>query len=620
NDKDLVRDDAWRYRDYVIRAFNDDKPWDRFIVEQLAGDELAGATHANAQGLANAKADACELLTATGFLRLAPDGSGSSPDDPIHARNAVITETIKIVSSSLLGLTTGCAECHDHRFDPIPQEDFYKMRAIFAPVFDTENWRMPNTRRAALLSADDQKKADEIEAKAREIDKQYIDEMMRVVGVIFERELEKIPADQRNFARETYNTPADKRTPEQKSFIEEKYPAINVQRGTLHLFLAKYDDGDALKKKYEELLAQTTEIRKGKPAPDYIRVATEDTKNVPKTQLFHRGDFTSPEGPALPPGEFEVLDAPDFAENDAQLPTTGRRLAYARYLTSGRHPLVARVLVNRFWMQHFGRGIVATPGEFGARGAAPSHPELLDWLASDFMEHGWSLKRLHREVLTSRTWKQSSARRPEGEAIDRDNTLLWRMPVRRLEAEIVRDAMLAVSGNLNDRLLGSPVPVAVNDGGLFAVGGGKISDGAPELRRSVYVQQRRTQPVAMLQAFDAPQMEPNCERRLSSTVATQALELMNGDFALAQAKDFAKRIKSACGSTSDPAALAMAAWETAFGSAPSPTDSAALVNYLNTQREALADSAKEAKIPADDLALASLCQVIFETNHFLYVD
>ncbi|MCB1236294.1 MAG: DUF1549 domain-containing protein, partial [Verrucomicrobiae bacterium] len=382
NDKDVERPDAWLYRDYVIRAFNDDKPWDRFIVEQLAGDELAGATHANAQGLANARPEARELLTATGFLRLAPDGSGSSPDDPVHARNAVITETVKIVSSSLLGLTTGCAECHDHRFDPIPQEDFYQLRAVFAPVYDTENWRMPNARRAALLSAEDQKKADEIEARAKIVDKQYLDEMMRIVGVIFERELEKIPAERRDFARETYDTPADKRTPEQKSFIEERYPAVNVQRGTLHLFLAKYEDGDDLKKGYEELLKQTQEIRKDKPLPDYIRVATEDTKNIPGTRVFRRGDFTAPVGDPVAPGEFDVLGTPDFPENDSALPTTGRRLAYAKYLTSGKHPLPARVLVNRFWMEHFGRGIVATPGDFGTRGAEPTHPELLDWLAA----------------------------------------------------------------------------------------------------------------------------------------------------------------------------------------------------------------------------------------------
>lgn len=338
------------------------------------------------------------------------------------------------------------------------------------------------------------------------------------------------------------------------------------------------------------------------------------------TKRFHRGDYTSPVGEPLTPGEFSVLNAPNFPEDNADLPTTGRRLAYANYLTSGKHPLVARVLVNRFWMLHFGSGIVATPGEFGARGAQPSHPELLDWLATDFMERGWSLKQFHRLVMTSRTWRQSSARRPEAEAVDQDNTLLWRMPVRRLEAETVRDAMLAVSGNLNRSLLGAPVPVAVNQGGLFAVGGGSVSEGATELRRSIYVQQRRTQPVAMLQAFDAPQMEPNCERRFSSTVAIQALELMNGDFALAQAGEFAKRVMRDCGEKADPARLAGRAWQLAFSAPLSPAETEELTRFLDRQREAFRASAHGNATAPEELALASLCQVFFETNRFLYVD
>ncbi|MCB1232410.1 MAG: PSD1 domain-containing protein [Verrucomicrobiae bacterium] len=623
NDKDTERPDAWRYRDYVIRAFDGDKPWDEFIVEQLAGDELVKATHANAQGLANADPDACDKLTATGFLRMAPDGSGSSPDDPQHARNATITETLKIVSSSLLGLTIGCAECHDHRFDPIPQEDFYRMRAIFAPVYDTENWRMPNTRRAALLSAEDQKKADELEAEAKRVGDEYLAEMMRVVGVIFERELLKIPEAEREFGRKAYETEEKDRTPEQVAFLTEKYPSLNVRRTVLHLFLAKYEDGDELKKKYEALNEQVQELRGKKPQPDYIRVATEDTKNVPATRLFHRGDFTSPEGDPLPPGGFEVLDAPNFAENDPGLPTTGRRLAYARYLTSGEHPLVARVLVNRFWMNHFGRGLVTTPGEFGARSAGPSHPELLDWLAADFMENGWSLKRFHRQILMSRTWRQASGRRAEAVAVDADNTFLWRMPVRRLEAETVRDAMLAVSGGLNGSLFGAPVPVSTDDGGLFAVGGGKVSDGAPELRRSVYVQHRRTQPVAMLQAFDVPQMEPNCERRVSSTVATQALELMNGEFSQARANEFAKRVRSDCGENASREELVRRAWTLAFGANPGNNEISELTGYLEKQESVLRpreEAAKKGEFKAADAALASLCQVLFETNRFLYVE
>lgn len=617
NDKDAIRPDAWRYRDYVIESLNEDKPWDQFIIEQLAGDELVKAVHANAQGLANKDPNALEKLTATGFLRLAPDGSGSSPDDLEHAKNAVITETIKIVSSSLLGITVGCAECHDHRFDPVPQEDFYRMRAVFAPVYDTEKWRMPNARRAALLSEADEKKKEELSAKVKEVGDEYIAEMMRVVGIIFERELEKIPEAEREFARTAYETPAKERTPEQVSFLTEKYPSVNVQRTVLHLFLEKYEDGKELKAKYEELNNQVVALRAKIPQPDYIRVATEDPSHVPETRVFHRGDFSSPEGDAIAPGGFSVINAPDLPENDSALPTSGRRLAYAKYLTSGNHPLVARVLVNRFWMHHFGRGLVENPGEFGMRSAGPTHPELLDWLAATFMEEGWSLKKLHRTILTSRAWRQSSQRTPEGEAIDAGNSLVWRMPVTRLEAETVRDAILSVSGQLNPTLFGAPIPVTEDEGGLFAVGGGKITEDKRELMRSIYVQQRRTAPVAMLQAFDAPQMEPNCEQRVSSTVAVQALELMNGDFALSESEAFAERVLKECGKDSSYRERAQHAWELAHGSAPVPDELDKLENFLALQQASFFVKDNES---ADKTALATLCQVLFKTNQFLYVD
>ncbi|MEX2580280.1 MAG: DUF1553 domain-containing protein [Verrucomicrobiales bacterium] len=623
NDKDTIRPDAWHYRDYVVRSLNEDKPWDRFLTEQLAGDELVGATHANAQGLANRDAEAREMLTATAFLRLAPDGTGSKPDDPEHAKNAVVTETVNIVSSSLFGLTVGCAECHDHRFDPIPQEDFYRMRAVFAPVYDTENWRAPNARRAALVSEEDKARADELEAEAKEATKQQIAEMERVVGIIFERELEKLPESERAFAREAYETPAGERTPEQAAFLKDEHPSVNVRRAFLHLFVNKYEDGDELKKKYEALAEKAKEIRSRKPEPDYIRVATEDTKHVPETRLFHRGDFLSPEGDPIQPAGLEVLGAPPIAADDPELPTTGRRLAYAKHLVSGEHPLVSRVLVNRFWMHHFGRGIVATPGEFGMRSTGPSHPELLDWLAADFAENGWSLKRFHRLVLTSRAWRQKSARRADGLAVDADNTLVWRMPVQRLEAETVRDAILSVSGRLKPTLYGAPVPVSENEGGLFSVGGGETSEDGQEFRRSLYVQQRRTAPVAMLQAFDAPQMEPNCERRVSSTVAVQALELMNGYFSLAESEAFAKRVLADCGEASEAGDRAARAWELAFGTKPDGRTLAELTDYLARQ-EAVLPPRKESKTQeaagSDTLALASLCQVFFKTNRFLYAD
>ena len=622
NDKDLERPDAWPYRDYVVNALNADKPWDEFIVEQLAGDELAKATHANAQGLANKSPDALEKLTATGFLRMGPDGSGSSPADPAVARNKVVTETVKIVCSSLLGVTIACAECHHHRFEPIPQKDFYQLRAIFEPVYDVSNWRMPNARRAAILSAEDQAKADELEKQAKVYDKKYYDEMMRIVGVVFERELEKIPEAERDFARKAYETDAKKRTPEQTALLTEKYPSLNVQRTTLHLFVEKYADAAELKQGYMDFQKEYQAIRAKKPQPMYVRVATEDTKAVPVTKVFHRGDHSSPEPDPVLPGELSVLagSCGDSAlpDNDPALPTTGRRLAYARHLTDGKHPLTARVLVNRFWMHHFGRGIVATPEDFGVAGDRPSHPELLDWLAAEFMDGGWRLKRLHKLMMTSRTYRQASARRQDAEQTDRDNVLLWRMPVRRLDAESVRDAILAVSGDLNDRLNGKPVPVAANAGGIVAVGGGKISPDRNELKRSLYIKVRRTEPVAMLQSFDAPQMEPNCARRVSSTVATQSLAMLNSEFIIAQSAAFADRVLTDADDGGNEALIARA-WKTAYSS-PISAEQASTLQAFFSEQEAHFKTTLKNDSAAKKKALATLCQVLLASNGFLYVD
>lgn len=616
NDSDLVRDGAWPYRDYVIRSFNADKPWDQFIVEQLAGDELVGATAANAEGLANGDPAALEALTATGFLRMAPDGSGSNPMDAMLARNQAVTETLKVVSSALLGTSVACAECHHHRFDPIPQEDFYRMRAIFAPVFDVANWRPPKARRAAILSAADRQRAAEIEAEAKKLDAEHTRLKQETLETVFERVLEEIPADRRDFAREAFATPQDKRTEEQRRFCDEEFPMLGLLHpGRLHLFLARFEDGEELMKGYEDVLAEAAKLRATKPIPDYIRVATEDTKSIPETKLFYRGDISSPEGDPLQPAGLTVLASFRGAEIPAKeesLPTTGRRLAYARYLTSGNHPLVARVLVNRFWQHHFGRGLVESTGDFGRQATEPSHPELLDWLASDFMSGGWQLKRLHRLIMTSRTYRQASQRRAEAEAIDSENRLLWRMPVQRLEAEAVRDAILAASGQLNRTPFGPPIEVAVNAGGIIEVAGGTELEDHRELKRSVYVQVRRTQPVAMLDAFDAPQMEPNCNRRVVSTVATQSLALLNSSFVLQQAEALAERIRKEADSD-----RVRRAWLLVYGREPAESERQSAEAFLQAQTQDL--KTRKIKEP-QRAALASLCQVLLGSNEFLYVD
>lgn len=616
DDADLVRPDAWSYRDYVVQSFNQDKPWDRFVTEQLAGDELARTTQARAQRRANADATARELVTATGFLRMAPDGTGSKPMDPALARNQVVTETINIVASSLLGLTVGCAECHHHRYDPIPQEDFYRLRAVFAPVYDVQNWRRPEQRRVAILSEEEGAKAAAIEAEAKKLDARHDEIKNEVLQIVLGRVLEGIPEEEREAAKAAFDTAAEERTPDQTELLQQTYPMLGLLRpGRLHLFLARFKDGNELKKRYEDIQAEAAKLREQKPQPTYIRVATENPRQIPTTHVFYRGDHTSPLKDAIAPGTLTIVSPPGetlVPEDDAELPTTGRRLAYARWLVSGRHPLVARVLVNRFWMHHFGRGLVDEPGEFGLRGTPPSHPELLDWLASEFVAAGWRLKPLHRQMMLSRTYRQASARRQEAEVRDVENRFLWRMPVRRLESEAVRDAMLAVSGRLDHAVHGQPVAIAVNEGGLVTAG-----DPQRPQKRSLYVQVRRTQPVAMLDVFDTPQMEPNCVRRVSSTVATQSLALMNSTFVLAQADALARRIRDELGGEATADTYAARAWELAYGEEPPTATRARLARFLVDQTGDL--RARKAG-DAETAALATLCQVLYGTNRFLYVD
>jgi hypothetical protein len=409
----------------------------------------------------------------------------------------------------------------------------------------------------------------------------------------------------------------DKRTAEQKQLLKD-YPRINVNAGNVSLYDAKA---------HRALLAtftkRTDEAQKQRPAEDYVQSLTEVPGQVPTTHVFARGDIAQPRQ-AVAPGELSVLaeatGTPEIPVDDPQVPTTGRRLAYARHLTSGRHPLVARVLVNRVWLNHFGRGLVGTPADFGTLGERPTHPELLDWLADEFMRGGWSLKRLQRLIVTSRAYTQSSRRTAALDSVDPENRLLGRMPVRRLEAEAVRDAMLAAAGALNSQMYGSPIPVTPDETGLVIVGrdnrdtagrpvGKRESLGAVEFRRSLYIQVRRSLPLGLLETFDAPPMAPNCDRRSSSTVAPQALLLMNNDFVIAQAEAMAALVAAEAGS--DPEAQVRAAWQRALLEPPTAAQVAAGVAFMARQQEDLA---------ATGLALANFCQVLLSSNAFLYID
>ena len=642
---DKERPWAWKYRDWVIQSLNDDKPFDEFIREQLAGDEMVQPPYAELPP------DEIAKLIATGFLRMAPDGTGGGADDAELAKNDVIAETVKIVSTSLLGMTVGCAQCHDHRYDPIPQSDYYRIRAIFEPAYDPKNWRTPASRQISLYTAADKKAAAEIEAEAKKILDERTTKQNEFIAATFEKELAKLPEEIREEARKARDTAIKDRTTEQKRLLK-KHPSLNVSAGSLYLYDKKA--ADVLQKMSDE----ATALRAKKPKEEFIRATTETPGKVPQTFLFARGDHEQPKQ-ALEPASLTVLsqnsDDAKLPGNDESLPTTGRRLQWAQRLTDGSHPLVARVLVNRIWLHHFGRGIVNTPGDFGLLGDLPTHPKLLDWLASEFVSSGWSVKHLHRLIMTSSVYRQqgvagsldqvassestSESRSPQ--IVDPDNTLYWQFPIRRLEAETLRDSMLAAGGLLNDRRAGPPVPVMADLVGQWVIGKENLNAGRPgpilplkteEFRKTIFVQWRRSRPLTVLDTFDLPKMEPNCERRNSSTVATQSLFLMNSDFIVDMAEHFAARVRREAGTNTGE--QVRHAWRIAFARNPRDNEINEALTFLDAQTEEFAakpvetkpvtnlfdPKAKNVKREAAELALANLCQLLLSSNEFLYID
>ncbi|MFM8471269.1 MAG: DUF1553 domain-containing protein, partial [Limisphaerales bacterium] len=532
-----------------------------------------------------------------------------------------------------------------------PLAEYDTLRADFEPGFDLRTWRTPPARLVSLMSDADRAKAAEVEKEAKVIEDARLKKQDEFINEVLEKELLKRPEDLRAPLREAYKTAAAKRTPAQTKLLKEHPTVMQLSPGSLYLYEQK--KADELKKQADE----AAKIREKKPAEEFIpvfnEVATAASAKVEPapTFLFHRGDPDQPAA-AVKPGDLTILAAlrpVDVPEKDKSLPTTGRRLAYARALTDGTHPLTARVLVNRVWLHHFGRGIVASPADFGTLGERPTHPELLDWLASEFVAQGWSLKKFHKLIMTSAAYRQSSkvesrsASKPTPDprsTLDPDNKLLWRYPIRRLDAEQLRDAQLFVSGKLNPKAGGAPVPIMTDETGQVVVGvntddtagrpsGRFVSLNGEEFRRSLYVQMRRSKPLGMMETFDAPRMEPNCELRNASTVAPQSLALMNGEFTLTQAKFFAERVTKEAGDSTDESKIARA-WQLAFSRRPSGAELADATAFLSKQRAHFtANSPKEAKVAKgkeapptnpDDHALTSLCQALLTANRFLYVE
>ncbi len=708
-EEDAVRPHAYRYRDYVIAAFNADKRFDEFIVEQLAGDELIGPD-------APPAGDAMEKLTATGYLRMAPDGTASRDVDQDLARNQVVADTVQIVGTSLLGLTIHCAQCHDHRYDPISQADYYRFRAIFEPALDWKKWKTPAARRISLYSDTDRQTRARLEAEAKQVDaerKRIADEY---IARTIEQELLLVDDHLRDDLRAAYETAAAQRTDRQKQLLNEHPSVANISAGALYLYdrrrearardveakraeklqqylaaartqaLAKLpaetraevemalarEPGERspqqasllaahpavaireadlapqavdelavykraaeeirksrMKQHLQEFTDKAAKIRAEIPPEPFVRALREEPGSVPATFVFHRGDHDQPKQEVLP-AELSVLN-PDltFAKNDPALPSTGRRLQFARHLTRGRHPLVARVIVNRIWMHHFGRGLVNSPADFGVLGERPTHPKLLDWLAVELIDSGWSVKHVQRLVMTSRAYQQTSEVLADVAQADPDNHYYARMSVRRLDSDALRDAVLAVSGELHLKLYGEPVPVMEDEVGQIVLGRENLDGerkptkpiplGAEAFRRSVYVQARRSRPLAVFDVFDTPAMTPNCDQRATSNVAPQSLLLMNSQFVADYAERFAERLEGQAGSRlRDQVALG---WRVAFGSVPAEVDIRAAVAFVEQQAHVIRDKTSEAT--AEDArrgGLASYCHALLSSNRFLYVE
>jgi cytochrome c553 len=634
-DKDLERKWAFKYRDYVVQSLVKDKPFDEFVREQLAGDEMVPQPHKNLAP------DAIEKITATGFLRMAPDGTGAMNDKA--AQNANIADTIKIVSTAFYGLTIGCAQCHDHRYDPITQADYYRLRAVFEPGFDTKAWRTPAGRLVSLLTDDERAVGAKIEVEAKKLDAARLAKQEEFITEVLEKEIAKADEKDRDAVRIAYRTEVKKRTPEQEKLLKT-YPRVGrLSGGSLYLYdtTNKTKHAATLKKMTEE----AAEVRATKPKEEFLHAFEEAVKApaaVPATFIFNRGEPDQPKE-KVKPSDLTVLASfrkVEIPEKVASVPTTGRRLAFAQSLTDGKHPLLARVLMNQVWMRHFGKGIVPSANDFGLLGDKPSHPELLDWLASEFMEKGWSLKQMHRLIMTSATYRQSSRRDAERDRIDPDNRLLSRMNVLRLEAETLRDSLLAVSGKLNMKNGGPAVPVTYNEEGGIVIGidtrdtagrqtGKFLPLNGDEYRRSIYVQARRTMPLEMFAAFDAPAMtDPNCAARPVTTVSPQSLLLMNNGYMREYAQNFADRLVKESGADADK--QVQRAWQLCFGRAPSMADQQAAVEFVKAQTvhyqahpaklEHVSGPPEKVDAKPEILALAALCHALISSNAFLYVD
>jgi hypothetical protein len=604
-ERDGDKPSAWRYRDYVIRSFNADKPYDQFLIEQLAGDELDYPT--------------AETQIATTFLRLGP--WDDEPADPLTDRYDQLDDVLGATTAAFMGLTLRCARCHDHKFEPLTQRDYSRVLAVFEPLQRAGQGRddgdrevgspleLASYRQAVGRVASVESQLDELESQ--------VCRAALAAGTLppsaGQPPAAPLPPPAAMAAMAV--TPAQ-RNDQQKQLVHEHLaqlrPLLRAVAGAGELAGL-----DAL----DRQLRQAVELRPAAPARAHIFV--EAAGEPPPTRLFDRGDPRQPKD-VVPPGVPAILvDAPP-APPERRPQSSGRRLHFARWLASGDHPLTARVLVNRIWQHHFGEGLVATENDFGVMGTPPVHARLLDYLASELVERGWSIKHLHRLLVLSSTYQMSSAANEAAQNLDPENTLVWRFRPRRLEAETIRDTILMASGRLNLEHGGpSFYPVverAVLETQSRPGNGWRSSPADQTARRSVYIFVKRTLLVPELELLDLPCPDQPCEQRQVSTTAPQALTMLNGAFLHEQAAALAGRLLR-----EDPASAVgriELAFRLALGRPPLPEEQAAVAEFLHRQEAQIvadAQAAGRAAPQASEQALAGFCLVLLNGNEMAYL-
>jgi len=574
---DADRTHAWRYRDYVIDSFNRDKPYDRFIKEQIAGDEMFPGSH--------------EALIATGYLRAGQEHLVAGNIDPEVSREEVLTEIATSVGQTYLGLTVNCARCHNHKFDPILQADYYRLQAVFGGASGKEIEIATPEEKAAWEAVDKayKERLKPVSDALEQLAKPYQDR-------IEAEGLAKLDSK----LQEAWKTPKDKRTAEQKILAENAKSQVEP---TWDVVVAAMTPED--REKRAQLRVRLHEVEATEPDPLPTAYAYVNAKEeAPQAYVLRMGDPKNRLAPVDP-------SVPRVLKASYEIPkaSVGRRTALANWLASGENPLTARVMVNRIWQFRTGTGIVRTPNDFGVMGDRPSNQALLDWLASEFVSQGWSVKNIDRLIVTSNVYLQSAAPDKDREAIDPDDRLYWRMNRKRLEGETLRDAVLLVAGNLNPKLGGRPVRIPIEPevynlifteherDGLWPVN----PDKSVQNRRSIYLYDKRSVRLPLLTAFDQPDAITSCPVRPVSTHPLQALSMLNSDFMQEQAQAFADRLVKECRKP-DRACEIKTAWKLALARTPSP-----------------AERALAGKFFAGGGNAADMCLALLNRNEFVYV-